>query len=166
MSMTRECDLGADALGHHHPERGRAVGQDHRELLAAEARHRVHRPDAVAQREGDRLQDDVAGRMAVRVVDALEVVDVDHQHQRRLAGAGDPVDLAGQRELELAPVRQARERIAARELAQAVDHRLQPRGARPRPVRQGVARLLQQLERAVEAERCGVVRRGVELKGH
>ena len=110
------------------PNERRAVGQDHRELLAAEARHRVHRPDAVAERVGDRLEDHVAGLVAVRVVDALEVVDVDHQHERRLAGAGDAVDLAGERQLEVAAVGQAGERIAAGELAEAVDHRLQPGG--------------------------------------
>ena len=103
---------------------------------------------------GDVLEHQVAGRVAVGVVDALEVVDVDHQHQRRLAGAGDAVDLAGQRQLELAPVGQAGQRVAARQLAQAVDHRLQP-GALPAlaPVGQHVARLLQQLQRTVEAER-------------
>ena len=113
------------------PNERRAVGQDHRELFAAEARHRVHRPDAVVQRLRHRLQHQVAGRVAVGVVDLLEVIDVDHQHQRRLAGPRDAVDLAGQRELELAPVRQAGERVAARELAQPVDHCLQPR--RPTP---------------------------------
>jgi len=54
------------------------------------------------------------------------VIDVDHQDERRLAGAGDPVDLARQRQLEVATVGQAGERVAARELAEAVDDRLQP----------------------------------------
>ena len=57
-------------------------------------------------------------------------------------------------ELELAAVGQAGQRIAARQLAQAIDHRLQPGGVRgAAPLGQRVARLLQQLQRTVEAER-------------
>ena len=160
-------DMGADPLGDVLGEERRAVGQDHRELLAAEARDRVHRPDALAERDRDVLQDDVAGLVAVGVVDALEVIDVDHQDQRRLAGARDAIDLARQRELEVAPVRQAGERIAARELAEAVDHRLQPGGvAGAAPLRQHMTRLLQQLQRAVEAERASIAERRVDLGGH
>ena len=113
------------------------------------------------------LQDDVAGLVAVRVVDALEVIDVDHQDERRLAGARDPIDLARQRQLEVAPVGEAGERIAARELAQAVDHRLQPgRVAGAAPLGQRMARLLQQLQRAVEAERASIAERRVDLGRH
>jgi hypothetical protein len=104
--------------------------------------------------------------VAVRVVDALEVIDVDHENQRGLAGTGDAIDLARQRELELAPVRQAGERIAARELAQAVDHRLQPGVAVAVRIRQHVSRLLQQLQRTLEAERGSMAERGIDLGGH
>jgi hypothetical protein len=93
------------------------------------------------------------------------VVDVDHQDQRRLTGPGDAVDLARQGELEVAPVGQTGERIAARELTQAVDHRLQPGNAVALPIGQDVAGLLQQLERTVEAERCTIVDRGIDLEG-
>jgi hypothetical protein len=93
------------------------------------------------------------------------VIDVDHQHQRRLTGAGDAVDLARQGEFEVAPIGQSGERIAARQLAQAVDHRLQPGDAVALPIGQDVAGLLQQLERTVEAERCTVVDRGIDLEG-
>jgi secreted protein with Ig-like and vWFA domain len=93
------------------------------------------------------------------------VVDVDHQHQRRLTGAGDAVDLARQGELEVAPVGQPGERIATRELTQAVDHRLQPGNAVALPIGQDVAGLLQQLERTVEAERRTIVDRGIDLEG-
>ena len=46
----------------------------------------------------------------------------DHENGGKLGGEL----FAGQRELELAPVRQAGQRVAARELAQAVQHLLQP----------------------------------------
>ena len=136
----------AHALGHCEAERRRAVRQDHRELFTADPGHRVHRADAVLQRVRHALQHQVAGRVAVAVVDLLEVVDVDHQHQCRLAGAGDAVDLAGECGLELAPVRDAGERVAARELAQRVDHRLHPDHRRDRmPVGQLAPGLRQQL---------------------
>ena len=79
----------------------------------------VHRPHAVEQRRGHGLEHQVAAGMAVGVVDALEVVDVQHQQQRRLAGAGHAVDLARQRQLEAAAVGQAGERIAAGQVAPA-----------------------------------------------
>ena len=49
-SPARARTLRAHALGHRLAEGRRAVGQDDRELLAAEARHRVHRAHAVVQR--------------------------------------------------------------------------------------------------------------------
>ena len=167
MSMRTRRHVRADPLGDLLGEERRAVRQDHRELLAAEARDRVHRPDALAERDRHVLEDDVAGLVAVRVVDPLEVIDVDHEDERRLAGARDPVDLARQRQLEVAPVGQAGQRIAARELAQAVDHRLQPgRVAGAASLGQHMARLLQQLQRAVEAERASIAERRVDLGRH
>ncbi len=119
------------------------------------------------QRRRDRLQDDVASRVAVHIVDPLEVVDVDHQHQRRLAGAGDAVDLAGERQLEVTAVGQAGERIAARDLAQPVDERLQPRvGADRMLLGKHLTRLLQQLQRPIEAERLGIAERRVDFWVH
>ena len=89
------------------------------------------------------------------------------EDERRLAGARDPVDLARQRQLEVAPVGQAGERIAARELAEAVDHRLQPgHVAGAAALGQHMARLLQQLQRAVEAERASIAERRVDLGRH
>ena len=94
----------------------------------------------------DALEHEIAGRMTVRVVDLLEMIDVDQQHQRGLAGPGNAVDLAGHRELELAPVGQPGERVAARQFAQRIDDRLQPgHAADLLAIRQYMARLLQQL---------------------
>ncbi len=121
----RALHRAADALGHHLAEAGLAGGQDHGEFLAAVARQGVHGPDAAAQRACDRLQDDVAGHVAVGVVDPLEVVDVEHQQQRRLARARDAVDLALEHGPEMPPVRQARERVLQRQFAETVDQALQ-----------------------------------------
>ena len=54
------------------------AGQHHRELLAAVAGGRVDVARALAQDASDLAQHDVALLMAVGVVDALEVVDVEH----------------------------------------------------------------------------------------
>ena len=47
-------------------------------------------------RLGDAAQDDVAGGVAVRVVDGLEVVDVDEGDRQRPLVAGRPLDLGEQ----------------------------------------------------------------------
>jgi hypothetical protein len=116
---------------------------------------------------GDVLEHLVAGRMAVGVVDLLEVVDVDHQHQRRLAGAGDAVDLAGQHQLEVAAIGEAGERDRG---STARTGRRSPPAARapcrPRAGRQRVPRLLQQLQRRIEIERVRFAGRGVGGRGH
>jgi len=150
----RLLDLLADALRHHLAIGRGAVGQDDREFFPAEAGHGVHRPHAVRQGRGHRLQHQVARGMAVGVVDHLEAVDVDHQHQGRLAGPRHAVDLARQGQLELAAVGQPGQRVPAGHVAQRVDHRLQP-GDLAGLVRVGqlVPRLRQQLQGRGQAQR-------------
>ena len=104
-----------DALGDALCQRVRggqvARAHDHRELLAADAAHVValayHRPQDV----GELGQHVVADGVAVDVVDALEVVQVEH-HERdgRLLGAR-PQQLAAQALVEGAVVPEAGERI-------------------------------------------------------
>ena len=73
-------ERGEDPLGDDDDVLGpvEAVEQ-HRELVAAEARDGVGRAHARAQALGDRDQQLVADRVAERVVDGLEVVEVDEQ---------------------------------------------------------------------------------------
>ncbi len=82
--------------------------EQHGELVAAEARDGVGRAHALAQALGDRDQQLVADRVAERVVDGLEVVDVDEQHGDGRIGLGerlvDAVD-------EQRAVGQTRERV-------------------------------------------------------
>ena len=68
----------ADALQH------RVVGRDgghHGELVAAEPRHDVLGPHGVGQPQRHVADQLVADRMAERVVDVLEVVEVDVEHR-------------------------------------------------------------------------------------
>ena len=60
---------------------------EHHELVAAEARDEILGPQHLAQPLGDRAQQLVAAGMAERVVDLLELVEVDEQQRRQLLGA-------------------------------------------------------------------------------
>ncbi len=72
-----------DQLG---ARRQRELLGDHDELVAAETPERVGVAHDAVEPRGDRLQQLVAGAVAERVVDALEVVEVDEQRRhRRLA---------------------------------------------------------------------------------
>ena len=53
----------------------------HAEFVAAESGHHVGGADVGRQRRGHRLEQRVAGGMAVAVIDRLEAVEVD-EHQR------------------------------------------------------------------------------------
>jgi hypothetical protein len=101
-----------------------AVAQDD-ELVAAEARDRIRVPHRAREPRRDRLQQLVAGLVAERVVDQLELVEVGDQHRGRRAAAAR----AGERERqpvgEQLAVRQPGERIVQR----AVDRELLARGA-------------------------------------
>ena len=91
--------------------------------------------------------------MAKRVVDALEVIDVGHQQQRRLADPGHTVQFAGNRRLKLTSIGQARQRIAARQVAQPVHDPLQPGRAVRHQIRgHHPSGLLQQTKRFFEAQ--------------
>ena len=60
-----------------------AGGGDDRELVAAETRHHVVVTQAAAQPLGDHADQLVADRVAERVVDVLEVIEIDIEDRRR-----------------------------------------------------------------------------------
>ena len=60
-------------------------GLNDRELVAAESRRHVGFSEAIAQTLGDDPEQLIADRMAERVVDALELVDIDIEHRQLLA---------------------------------------------------------------------------------
>ncbi len=72
----------------------RGLREDRDELVTAEAADRVAAANAVAQRPADLGEHLVAVQMAVLVVDALEVVEVDEADREAEAAAGAAVDLA------------------------------------------------------------------------
>ncbi|MHC2438586.1 hypothetical protein ACVMB0_005961 [Bradyrhizobium sp. USDA 4451] len=87
---------------------------DDRELVAAEPRDEVVRSDRLPQLLGHAAQEFVADRMAERVVDPLELVDIDIV-DREFAHPGLPQQLF-RVALEQRPVRQIGQRIVMREI--------------------------------------------------
>jgi hypothetical protein len=87
-------DGGAQALG---PGVGAVcggVGENEGELFAALPTRDVFGANAGFEDVGDGLQRGVSGEMAVGVIEALEVVDVDHQHGEGLFAAHRPGEFA------------------------------------------------------------------------
>ena len=96
------------------------AGEHERELLAAEPRRHVGRAAHGPQHVGEAPQHLVARVVAERVVDALEVVEVEHQ-QRQLAGGAERVEVGVDARLEAAAVAQPGQRVVGGEVAQAVE---------------------------------------------
>ena len=72
-----------------------ACGQDHGELVTAQAGEDVRLAHLLPQELGDAPDDGVAGVVAEAVVDELEIVEVEQQHRPALAVSSrlrEPVD--------------------------------------------------------------------------
>ena len=113
-------DQHADDRARRRFDRARAIGgsDQHHELVAAEARHQSSGADRATQPIGRGAQQLIADRVAERVVDLLELVEVDEQ-QRRV----DVVGLGGEDRrgalAELDAVGQSGQRVEAREFVDA-----------------------------------------------
>ena len=103
--------------------RGIRVGQDDRELVAADAEGPVAVAKHVADAAGHAHEEPIARRMAFPVVDDLEVVEVDEQECQRHLVAPEELQLAVELLLEGAVVAKAGEAIVQGVLAcLAVEH--------------------------------------------
>lgn len=112
---------GAQALGQANGVVQAVRGQRRDELLAAVAGQQVITALQAGVEDGrDRLQAAVAHRVAVRIVEPLEVVDVDHQHRQSHAMAARTAMCAAERFIEAAAVAQSSQRIAAGQQRQFV----------------------------------------------
>ena len=72
----------------------RHVAHEHGELVAAEPSDEILRTYGVAQLLSGQLEQVVAGRVAARVVDVLELVEVDEEQRAARAGVGAASQLA------------------------------------------------------------------------
>ena len=104
-------------------------GQQPGELLAADPRHHLALARAGPQAARHLAHHGVAGRVAVGVVDALEVVEVEQHQRQRGAGAQRAGGLLVQALLEGAVVRQLGERVGGGEAGQHAGRTA--RGRRP-----------------------------------
>ena len=104
------CRLGG--VGH--------VGEADDELVAAETRGGVLFPQAGREPRGDRRQQQIADRVAERVVDVLEPVEVEEQHGKLAAPAMRAGDRLSDPVREQRAVGQAGQRVVMRH----VDHAL------------------------------------------
>ncbi len=103
------CELVGEARGEPQSVARVAGGHDDPELLAAEPADDVRGPHGLAEDVGERDENLVAGAVPVDVVDALEVVDVEHEDGDRVVRPADPVELGAQAVVEVAVVVEAGE---------------------------------------------------------
>ena len=113
----RQC--GQDPVGHFDRIPGGGdVGQQDPELVASQPRDRVLGADAALDASRDEPQQRVAAGVPERVIDGLEVVDIEEQHRRRAAVAV----AAGQRlpdaVLEQSPIGQSGQLVVVGATAQ------------------------------------------------
>jgi len=88
-SIVLECGVGnrlAQPLDGADRARQRGLGEDEHELLAADARGKVDRPQVGADEPPDLQQHGVPGGMPVGVVHPLEMVDIHHRDAQGLGG--------------------------------------------------------------------------------
>ena len=105
--MTRSRDALGECLGVGEVTRG----DDDRELLASRPAHVVTLADGRAELGGELGEHLVAHRVAVDVVDPLEVVEVEHQERHRAALGRGPHDLVAEAFVERPVVPEAGEWI-------------------------------------------------------
>ncbi len=99
---------------------GGHVLDQHRELVAAEARRRILVADDPADALGDAHQQLVARAVPQAVVHGLEVVEVQEQDSQRPGGAGRPRQSMREAVLQQGPVRQPGQRVVERLVPQLV----------------------------------------------
>ena len=96
-----------------------AGAHDHAELFAAQPADDVIRPHADAERVGERAEQLVADPVTVHVVDALEVVDVEHQDRDGLVRSARVLQRGEQPLVEAAVVEEAGQGVRLRLMLEA-----------------------------------------------
>src|SRR5258708_6448565 len=111
-------DLAPHALGRDQRLSHRRIRQQDNKLLTTKACHEIDRTHTLREPRGKRLEAGIAGEMSMLVINHLEVVDVDHEQRWRRPDAVCARHLVCEALDEFAPVSEARERAAPRELLQ------------------------------------------------
>ena len=100
------------------------LGQEERELVAAQPRQHIGPAGAMAQLAGDGLEQVVARLVAEAVVDLLEVIEVHHQHRAAGSVARRALDLLHELLVEAAAVEQARQQVVVHQVVEPGAERL------------------------------------------
>jgi len=95
-----------------------AFGKENEELVAAEANGKVRAADNSVEVSGKFLQHLVSSRMAVHVVDLLEIVQIQGEHSQGMSPALGARHLRGETLHSKTAIVQARQRINHGEIAQ------------------------------------------------
>lgn len=111
-------DGSANPLGHFVRMQGTRLRQQHSEFFTAESAAQVDGAHLRHHRPGDCLQHLVATRLAMRIVDPLEVVEVQIEHRHDLPMAPNILELTVELVDEGASVGNARQRVDGRLLVQ------------------------------------------------
>ncbi len=113
---------GLDELACHHGDMVlvRDIGQEHDELVAAQARHGVLDAQRLAQPVGHFREDLIADLVAEAVVDGLEAVDVDDEDGQRFSDVSVLVQRLAQAILHQAAIGQAGEGVVVGHLVEQV----------------------------------------------
>ena len=98
----------------------RQIFEHDHELVAAEARHQIARAQALFEPFGHQAQQPIACSMTQGIVDLLEAIDVDEQQRQRRSGAARLLNCVIERLVEHDAVREARQLVEVRELANAL----------------------------------------------
>ena len=127
--MTVDVERRPNAIEDHLRRADRLVGgaqaaQDQDELVAAHPGDRVQLADLGAQAPAERDQQRIADRMAERVVDHLEAVEVEEQHGDHLATARALLERVREALVEQRAVREIGERVVTGVMARAGFRRL------------------------------------------
>ena len=93
---------------------------DDHELVASQPRQQVGFAQGLRQRGGDALEQLVADAMPQSIVDVLETVEIDEHHADPSAAALGLCDRLGEPLLQQQSVRQSRQRVACRQILQAL----------------------------------------------
>ena len=111
IEVVRQCNRVAESSGKSFRVGGLSdLGLDHRKLVPAQSSHQIGFADTVAQAVGDRPQQIVADRMAQRIVDILEVVEIEVKNGQPLT-AHDPFERLLEPLPKQHPVCEAGERV-------------------------------------------------------
>src|SRR6185436_12287180 len=104
-------DRGSNSLEHHGILVAGARDEDHAVLFAAVPADEVHFRHVAPDRLRDERDDSVPGAMTESVVDALEVIDVDHRAAQRLLLDPRRLERTSERIEERTSIQTAGERI-------------------------------------------------------